>query len=163
MLFSYEISCSFSFGNTCEEVHRNALKNRRTPQNLNECFLRIFSLFLWMYFSCGSSNPKETITHKGITWKTKSAGNLFPMQFLPKFAGDSAGKSRTSSSERCVYTTFKSSCGFFFLSTVSCYHYTIRAVDADLRFCSSFASLVLFFNLPVNVSRAMHLGCCLFL
>jgi len=50
-----------------------------------------------------------------------------------------------------------------FFSTVSCYHYTIRAVDADLRFCSSFASLVLFFNLPVNVSRAMHLGCCLFL
>ncbi|AES95776.1 hypothetical protein MTR_5g029400 [Medicago truncatula] len=44
---------------------------------------------------------RETITHEGYTWEpkslAKSIGNLFPAKFSPKFAGNSAGKSRDSS------------------------------------------------------------------
>jgi hypothetical protein len=53
--------------------------------------------------SCGFKNPQKTITYKGFSWEPnsagKSAGNVFPADFLSKIAGKSAGNKHISSSD----------------------------------------------------------------
>jgi len=105
------ISCGISYGLLCYLLptylrifFRKQGDGQEIPQIAAQNFLRIIRGNIPRWFSCGSWNPQETVTHKGISWEPESlensAGNGFPAEIYLKSAGNSVGKSRVCGSAR---------------------------------------------------------------
>lgn len=85
--------------------HKTGSRAGKSLKRCPEVSCRLLWEYIRSYVSCGFYNPRETITHEGISWEPvsleNSASNGFSMEIFTKSAGNSAGKLRVSSTDKC--------------------------------------------------------------